>query len=165
MNSEKRKGITMRKILFAMLMGVLLVGLAKAQEMTGSVAEKAKKEVLKIETEKLGDLKQNGSEAADWFDRVDDDGMILVRADGLIETKSEHEAKLRSSESAIVTMKQSDHRARVFADGNVVVVTYKQTGQTVGQDGPSDGVTEDVWIKKDGRWMRILHSLQRVAKH
>jgi hypothetical protein len=155
----------MRRILFATLMGVLLVGLAKAQEMTGPVAEKAKKEVLMIETEKLGDLKQNGSEAADWFARVDDDGMILVSADGVIETKSEHEAKLRSSESAIVTMKQYDHRARVFADGNVVVVTYKQTGQTVGQGGPSDGVTEDVWIKKDGKWMRILHSLQRVAKH
>jgi len=155
----------MRRILFATLMGVLLVGLAKAQEMTGPVAEKAKKEVLMIETEKLGDLKQNGSEAADWFARVDDDGMILVSADGVIETKSEHEAKLRSSESAIVTMKQYEHRARVFADGNVVVVTYKQTGQTVGQGGPSDGVTEDVWIKKDGKWMRILHSLQRVAKH
>ena len=155
----------MRRILFATLVGVLLVGLAKAQEMTGPVAEKAKKEVLMIETEKLGDLKQNGSEAADWFARVDDDGMILVRADGIIETKSEHEAKLRSSEAAIVAMKQYDHRARVFADGNVVVVTYKQTGQTVGQGGPSDGVTEDVWIKKDGKWMRILHSLQRVAKH
>ncbi len=155
----------MRRILFAMLVGVLLAGLAKAQEMTGPVAEKAKKEVLKIETEKLGDLKQNGSEAADWFDRVDDDGMILASADGVIETKSEHEAKLRSSESAIVTMKQYDHRARVFADGNVVVVTYKQTGQTVGQGGSSDGITEDVWIKKDGKWMRILHSLQRVAKH
>ena len=155
----------MRRILFAMLVGVLLVGLAKAQEMTGPVAEKAKKEVLMIETEKLGDLKQNGSEAADWFDRVDDDGMILASADGVIETKSEHEAKLRSRESAIVTIKQYDHRARVFADGNVVVVTYKQTGQTVGQGGPSDGITEDVWIKKDGKWMRILHSLQRVAKH
>jgi hypothetical protein len=155
----------MRRILFAMLVGVLLVGPVKAQEMAGPVAEKAKKEVLTIETEKLGDLKQNGSEAADWFARVDDDGMILASADGVIETKSEHEAKLRSSESAIVTMKQYDHRARVFADGNVVVVTYKQTGQTVGQGGPSDGVTEDVWIKKDGKWMRILHSLQRVAKH
>ena len=155
----------MRRILFATLVGVLLVGPVKAQEMAGPVAEKAKKEVLMIETEKLGDLKQNGSEAADWFARVDDDGMILASADGVIETKSEHEAKLRSSESAIVTMKQYDHRARVFADGNVVVVTYKQTGQTVGQGGPSDGVTEDVWIKKDGKWMRILHSLQRVAKH
>jgi hypothetical protein len=155
----------MRRILFATLVGVLLVGPVKAQEMTGPVAEKAKKEVLMIETEKLGDLKQNGSEAADWFARVDDDGMILASADGVIETKSEHEAKLRSRESAIVTMKQYDHRARVFADGNVVVVTYKQTGQTVGQGGPSDGITEDVWIKKDGKWMRILHSLQRVSKH
>src|SRR6266404_1640621 len=108
----------MRRILFATLAGVLLVGLAKAQEMTGPVAEKAKKEVLKIETEKLGDLKQNGSEAADWFDRNDDAGMIMAGSDGLIETKSEHEAKLRSSQTAIVTMKQYDHRVRIFGDGN-----------------------------------------------
>jgi hypothetical protein len=33
----------MRRILFAMLVGVLLVGLAKAQEMTGPVAEKLKR--------------------------------------------------------------------------------------------------------------------------
>lgn len=155
----------MRRILFTMLVGVLLAGVAKAQEMTGPLAEKAKQEVLKIETEKLGDLKQNGSEAADWFARVDDDGMILASADGVIETKSEHEAKLRSSEAALVTMKQYDHRVRVFADGNVVVVTYKQVGQSVGQGAPSDGITEDVWIKKNGKWLRILHSLQRVAKH
>ncbi len=155
----------MRRIFLPILAGVLLVGLVKAQEMAGPVAEKAKKEVLQIETEKLGDLKQNGSEAADWFARVDDDGMIMANADGTIETKSEHEAKLRSSQSAIVSMKQYDHHARVFADGNVVVVTYKQTGQQAGQNGPSDGITEDVWIKKDGKWVRILHSLQRVAKH
>jgi hypothetical protein len=155
----------MPRILLSTLVAVSLVGSVKAQEMTGEVAGKGKQEILKIEQEKLGSLKQNGSAAADWFDRYDDDGMITAGSDGLIETKAEHKARLRSSEVAIVTMKQYDHRIRIFANGNVAVVTYKETGQLVGQREPHDGVTEDVWIKKDGQWRRILHSQQRVVKH
>src|ERR1700722_7552852 len=49
-NSAIRRTITMRRIFLPILAGVLLVGLVKAQEMAGPAAEKAKKEVLQIET-------------------------------------------------------------------------------------------------------------------
>jgi hypothetical protein len=156
----------MRRIPVLMLLGCLLVGVhfIKAQESTGPAAEKSKQEVLKIETDKVDNsLKHNGDSAADWFDRYDDEAMIMAGSDGLVETKAQHEARLRSSEVAIISMHQYDHQARVFLDGKVVLLTYKQTGQMVGQSEPHDGVTEDVWINKDGKWVRILHSNQRVA--
>jgi hypothetical protein len=155
----------MRGILLSMIAVISLVDFAGAQEMTGGGAEKAKQEVLKIEQDKLGHLRQNGPEAADWFDRYDDDGMINAGSDGNIETKTEHEAKIRSNQLAIVTVKQYDYRVRIFANGNIAIVTYKVKGQRVGQPEPLDGVAEDVWINKDGNWLRILHSTQRVVEH
>src|SRR4029077_12135062 len=96
------RAIAMRGILLSMIAVISLVDFAGAQEMTGGGAEKAKQEVLKIEQDKLGHLRQNGPEAADWFDRYDDDGMINAGSDGNIETKTEHEAKIRSNQLAIV---------------------------------------------------------------
>ena len=154
----------MRRILLSVLVAGSLVGTLGAQEMTGEVAEKARAEVLKIETDKLGGLRQNGSPAADWFTRYNDDGSILANPDGTIETKTEHADRLRSKQVALVSMKQYDHRIRIFAGGNVALVTYKERGQLVGQQHPVDGVTNDVWIKKDGAWQRILHSEHYLAK-
>lgn len=155
----------MRGILLSMIAVVSSVGFAGVQQMTGGRAEKAKQEVLKIEKDKLGDLRQNGSEAADWFDRYDDDGMINAGSDGNIETKAEHEAKIRSKQQAIVMVKQYDYRVRIFANGNIAIVTYKVKYQRVAQLRREDAVAEDVWINKDGKWLRILHSTQRVVKH
>ena len=155
----------MRGILLSMIAVVSLVGFAGAQEMTGGLAEKAKQEVLKIEQDKIGNLLQNGSEAADLFDRYDDDGMINAGSDGNIETKAEHEAKIRSKQQAIVMVKQYDYRVRIFANGNIAIVTYKVKYQRVAQLRREDAVAEDVWINKDGKWLRILHSTQRVVKH
>src|ERR1700681_96087 len=97
----------MRRILLSMLLAVSLVGLVKAQEMTGDAAENDKKEILKIEQDKLDALRKDGlrknaSAAADWFHRYDDDGMIMVNLDGTITTKAEHEPKLRSHAAPVI---------------------------------------------------------------
>jgi len=159
------KAIAVRGILLLMIAVVSLVGFAGAQEMTGRRAEKAKQEVLKIEQDKLGDLLQNGSEAADWFDRYDDDGMINAGSDGNIETKTEHEAKIRSKQQAVAMVKQYDYRIHMFANANIAIVTYKAKYQRVAHPEPIAAVAEDVWINKDGKWLRILHSTQRVVEH
>lgn len=155
----------MQKLILSMLLAASWVVPVRAQEMTGEAAERAKSEVLKIEREKLGGLRQNGSTAADWFNRYNDDSMVLANPDGTIETKADHADRLRSKQVAIVSMKQYGRRVRVFAGGNVALVTYKETGQLVGQSHPVDGVTTDVWIKKDIGWQRILHSEHYILKH
>jgi ketosteroid isomerase-like protein len=154
----------MPRILLSMLLAGSLVGFVKAREITGDKAEEAKKEIAKIEQGKLITLRNNGPDAADWFHRYDDDDLVMTVRDGSTETKAEHEPKLRFNQVAIVSMKQYDHRVRVFGNGDVAVVTYKQIGQLEGQAHPSEGVTTDVWVKEDGGWQRVVHNVHQVVK-
>ena len=72
-----------------MLLGCLLVGvLLRRKRKYRPLLEKSKQEVLKIETDKVDNsLKHNGDSAADWFNRYDDDAMIMAGSDGLVETR------------------------------------------------------------------------------
>jgi hypothetical protein len=156
--------IAMRITILVFLFSFILPGLARGKEESGPAAEKVKTEILKIEMEKLNGLRQNGSVAADWFHRYSDVDQVHTSHDGSVETTAEHEAKLSSSQVAIVTMKQFDYRVRVFENGNVAVVTYKQIGQLQGQLHPVEGVATDVWVKEDVGWQRVVHSSHQLIK-
>lgn len=154
----------MRKVLLLSLVAVSVIGLTKAKEETGPAAEEVKKEILKIEQDKLLSLRQNGPASADWFHRYCEPDSIMTSENGRIETKAEHEARLRTKQVAIVSMNQYDHRIRVFQNGTVAVVTYRQMGQLEGQDHPIEGVATDVWVKEAEGWQRIVHNTHAVVK-
>src|SRR5258708_40320990 len=61
---QKRRSATMRKILLATLLTLSLPGMIAAQAITGEKAETTKKEILKIEDEKVADSIKVGSERA-----------------------------------------------------------------------------------------------------
>jgi hypothetical protein len=61
----------MRRIVFAALLIVSFTGALRAQEVTGAKAESVKKEIMKIEDEKVAGLLRGGSEPVDWIVKYD----------------------------------------------------------------------------------------------
>ena len=153
----------MRGVLVSILLAAMCASIAQAEEMTGEAAEKAKQEIIKIETAKVGTLLKNGSTAADWFDRNNDASAIVVGADGSVDNKPEHLAKLRSNTIGADSLKQYGHRVRVFNNGNTAIVVYKIDAKLIGAAHAVQGDTAvDVWVKDNGNWQRVLHSVHRI---
>ena len=156
----------MRRIPLTVLLAVSLVGFVRAQEETGDKAEEVKKEILKLEDEKLAATLGSSTENADWFERNDADDIAYTFDNGSTPTKPVHDAQIRSGEVKVLSMKQGGFHVRVYGNGTMAVVSYWQRGsvQFNGKAHARDLRPTDVWHKfPDGRWRRIAHSLSSVS--
>jgi len=156
----------MKKLLLAILLAVSLPGMITAQAVTGEKAEAAKKEILKIEDEKVAGLLRGGSEPVDWIKQYDAEDVAQTNVDGSSPTKAEIEAGLEPGVFKMHSMKQDGHRFRVYDNGNVAVVTYHALGvlERNGKVTPRESNFSDVWVKQNGTWLRILHAEREIVK-
>jgi hypothetical protein len=163
---QKWRRATMRKFLLATLLAVSLPGMIAAQAVTGEKAETAKKEILKIEDEKVAGLLRGGSEPVDWIKQYDAEDVAQTNIDGSSPTKTEIEAGLEPGIFKMHSMKQDGHRFRVYDNGNVAVVTYHALGvlERNGKVTPRESNFSDVWVKQNGAWLRVLHAEREIVK-
>ena len=156
----------MRKFLIAILLAALLPGMAAAQAITGEKAEQVKKEIMKIEDEKVAGLLRGGSEPVDWIKQYDAEDVAQTNIDGSSPTKTEIEAGLQPGVFKMHSMKQDGHRFRVYDDGKVAVVTYHALGvlERNGKVTPRESNFSDVWVKQNGAWLRVLHAEREITK-
>ena len=156
----------MRRILFAALLAVSLAGVVYAQEVTGAKAEAVKKEIMKIEDEKVAGLLRGGSEPVDWIVKYDAEDIAQTEIDGRNTTKAQIEAALQPGVFKMISMKQDGHRIQVYDDGNVAVVNYHALGviERNGKTTNRESRFTDVWVKQKGAWLRVLHEERELPK-
>ena len=156
----------MSKYLFAALLAGSLAGIIAAQAITGQKAETVKKEIMKIEDDKVAGLLKGGSEPVDWIRRYDADDIAQTNIDGSTPTKADVEAGLQPDVFKMHSMNQDGHRFRVYDNGNVAVVTYHALGvlERNGKVTPRESNFSDVWVKQNGAWIRVLHNEREIAK-
>jgi len=156
----------MRRILFPMLLAMFIPGVVHAQAITGPKAEEVKKEILKIEDEKVSGLLRGGSEPVEWIKQYDAEDIAQTNIDGSSPTKAQIEAGLQPGVFKMHSMKQDGHRFRVYDNGNVAVVTYHALGvlERNGKVTPRESNFSDVWVKQNGAWLRVLHAEREMAK-
>jgi ketosteroid isomerase-like protein len=157
----------MQRIPLAIMFAVSLVSLVKAQEMTGEKAERVKKEILEMDQEKVTSLVGPPSIAADWSRRVDADGIAFTSADGSMITNAEHIAQLRSGERKALSLKDSDLRVHVYANGDTAVLTYRAdtTIELKGTASTRRTRITDVYVKENGAWRRVVHHVTSLPTH
>jgi hypothetical protein len=157
----------MQRILSVMLLMVSMVGSVNAKEETGPVADEARKEILKMELDKVPILLEGGAITADWFDRVNDDDLVYVEPRAGVRTKAQVEEQWRSKGRKTVTNHQYDHRVRIYGNGTVGVMSYLGDTEVIGKAGDkimkSHTVTTDVWIKQDEKWKRLVHHVSLLG--
>ena len=85
----------MRRIIFAALLALSFAGAVCAQEVTRAKAEAVKKEIMKIEDEKVAGLLRGGSEPVDWIVKYDAEDIAQTSVDGSTPNKAQIEAGLQ----------------------------------------------------------------------
>jgi hypothetical protein len=169
---EKRSEAAMRRLIFSIMLTVLMVSFAKAQETTGNTAEEVKKEILKLEHEKVQALMANGPDCADWFVRHEADSDVRISGNGAKDTKAQAVTRMRTSQKRVFSLNQYDEQVHVYGNGGngtTAVVSYLQVGtRAKEQEGkPStddtkrsttEGAGTDVWVKVDGQWWFVVHT-------
>ena len=156
----------MRRIFFAAILAASLAGAVCAQEVTGAKAEAVKKEIMKIEDEKVAGLLRGGSEPVDWIVKYDAEDIAQTSVDGSTPNKAQIEAGLQPSVFKMHSMKQDGHHFRIYDDGNVAVVTYHALGviERNGKSVKRENVFTDVWVKQKGAWLRVVHQERDMPK-
>jgi uncharacterized protein DUF4440 len=156
----------MRKVLLVTLLELSLAGTMAAQAVTGEKAEAVKKEIMKIEDEKVAGLLRGGSEPVDWIKQYDAEEVAQTNIDGSSPTKAEIEDGLKPGVFKMHSMKQDGHRFRVYDNGNVAVVTYHALGvlERNGKVTPRESNFSDVWVKQNRAWLRVLHAEREITK-
>lgn len=160
------------------VVGILLVGsiggVAKAQEAKGEMAERVKKEILRLEDEKAKALMSTSSDephAAEWLQRVDADDMAYVRPDGTMLTNTELIAQFRGGIHKTYSVKTFNQHVRVYGnggDGTTAVVTYinESDGEhnhgSHGERYANRTMATDVFFKANGVWRYVLHDRSPV---
>jgi hypothetical protein len=141
---------------------LFLTGFARAQD-TRFRDEQIKKEILKIETDKMPILLKGGPEYAEYFDRYDADGVVITLPDGSLQTKAEASDSYRTGEFKVLEMKQFDYQVHVH-NGSTAVLTYHGIGifETKGKASKVDLIFDDVWVNQHGHWLRIVHNLHNA---
>jgi hypothetical protein len=156
----------MRKIPFAVLPIVLFAGVVCAQDVTGAKADAVKKEIMKIEDEKVAGLLRGGSEPVDWIVKYDAEDIAQTSVDGSTPNKAQIEAGLQPGVFKMHSMNQDGHRFRVYDDGKVAVVTYHALGviERNGKVANRENLFTDVWVKQKGAWLRVVHQERDMPK-
>ena len=146
----------MKKVLFSMLLIVSMVGIVKAQETTGAKADQVKKEIIKLEEEKLAILRKNNvQDSVDYYKRTEVDNPTFVREDGRSFTKAQHADNTRAANAKFVSVTQEDPQIHVYLDGQVAIINYKQIETFANKVDTHEDT--DFWVKIGGVWRRAGH--------
>jgi hypothetical protein len=157
----------MRRFLLTILLIASFVGFIKAQETTGDVAAAVKKEIIELERQKEQALKSNGSIAADFLDLHDVDNIDYTGPDGDHITKADLVAEWRTGVRKVLQTNHSnqyDYQVHLYGNGSVAVVTYlsDQTLRRKDKVTTARQTITEVFIKQDGMWRTLIHSVHRI---
>jgi ketosteroid isomerase-like protein len=157
----------MQRLVVTILLTLSLVGFVKAQENPTSKAdtdEEVKKEMLKYENDLVDALREGGSVAADFLNRVDTDDEVLV-SNGKMSTKANLVDGWRSGEHKQLSVDHYDFRVHVYGDTAVVTFSGNNVTENKGKVSHSSYVDTDVLVKQQGVWRRVVHDVNSVPAH
>jgi hypothetical protein len=148
-------------VLLLILLAVPLSSVKVKAQQTGETDEEIKKEITKLEQDKIPILLKGGPTAAEWWERVNTDDVIASSAsDGSISTKADNEAAFRTNKRVMGSVNLHDILIHVY-NKDTVVFNCLNTNSSKGPDGKFVTHTirqTDVWVKRDGKWLRVLHA-------
>ena len=137
----------------------LLLGQSKAQN-AGGPSGKTEEEIQKLHN-KLIQAQLNSDIAA--LDRLWADDHIFTNPLGVVQTKAQRLAEMKSGGRRLEAFSIADVEVRAYGD---TAVTSRATlkGQRQGQDisGQYRGI--DVYVKKQGRWQVVAAQATRIAQ-
>lgn len=159
-----------RVLLFAAL-ALSLAGYVKAQEATGPKAEEVKKEIIKLEEDKLKAFQSTGTShnfCPDWVKSYDAEHMVHINANGTEDTKAGLMRDVQNGNRKLLSARYGPQDIRVYGDGGngtTAVTTYSTFYDIELYSKRSDNEKHnvvDVWVNRDGKWWLVVHSVHAL---
>lgn len=152
----------MKNIAIAVSVAVLVFAVAvwaqiPAQTETGSVEQ----ELIKLEKE-LADAWAKRD--VEFFDRVIADDFTWTAPYGIVSTKAQSLATLKSGEDVVTSWVVDEMKVRVYGDAAVITgrSTIKETYK--GEDVSGQYRWTDTWAKRSGRWQCVAGHSSEIAQ-
>jgi hypothetical protein len=148
----------MKRISFAVGLVVLVFGVAMlARTQTESVEQ----ELIKLENAWNDALIKQ-----DWafIDKILADDFIHTDSDGVVQTKAQTMASLKSGEELVTYAVNDDFRVRVYGDAAVVTLRIAEKSKSKGKDISEQVRVTDTFIKLAGRWQVVAEHASRIAQ-
>jgi ketosteroid isomerase-like protein len=127
-----------------------------AQQKSGSVEQ----ELLKLEQDW-----NNAIIRSDWafLDSIWADDSTETDSEGVIWTKAQSLASLKSGGEIVTSMVPDDMKVRVYGDAAVVTGRLTMKSTFMGKDNSDERRWTDTWIRKAGRWQCVATQSSKVA--
>jgi ketosteroid isomerase-like protein len=154
----------MRRLFAVLLLTLVYLAPANAQATAGGkgdAVEETKQQVLRSEDQLNQALRENDG---DHVSKMCADELEWTNANGVLLTKDQMFADLRSGKQKNNSIEHQDVRAHVY--GTTVVVTGLSTSTYLynGKTHVGSRRFTNVWIKQSGRWLLIVHHVTPVAE-
>ncbi len=102
----------------------------------------------------------------DWafIDGILAEDYIGTNTDGIVKTKAQSLASLKSDETEVTSEVADDYRVRFYGDTAVVTFRIFEKSQLKGKDTSLLERVTDVWVKTAGRWQCVAEHASKIAQ-
>ncbi len=152
----------MKRIAIVAGLAVLVLAVAvSAQTPAQTEIEHATQELITLENGWNDALVKH-----DWafLDQILADDYISTDSDGIVSTKAQAMANLKSGEIVITSAVADDFKVRVYGDAAVVTFRNAEKSQSKGKDTSGQERITDTWVKLAGRWQVVAEHVSRIAQ-
>jgi ketosteroid isomerase-like protein len=91
------------------------------------------------------------------------DDLIYTHSNGLVESKSEYLARLKSGEQKYSSLNLVNPTIRIFGDTAVMNTQIRMQGATKGVPFDNTLFMIHVWVRQGGMWKLVAHQTTRKA--
>jgi hypothetical protein len=152
----------MKRIAIVAGLAVLVLAVAvSAQTPAQTEIEHATQELITLENGWNDALVKH-----DWafLDQILADDYISTDSDGIVSTKAQAMANLKSGEIVVTSAVADDFKVRVYGDAAVVTFRNAEKSQSKGKDTSGQERITDTWVKLAGRWQVVAEHVSRIAQ-
>jgi len=148
----------MKSVAFAVSVAFLVIGtasVAKAQ------TESAEQELINLEN---GWAEALVKRDVAFLDRILADDFMTTSSRGIVSTKAQILAGVKSSAYVYISITLDDIQVRIY--GDVAMVTGRNTVKSMrnGRDISGQERWTDTWIRHDGRWQAVATHNSKIAQ-
>ena len=111
--------------------------------------------VMQLENERVPALVRGDTA---FIERVYADDYVVTGANGLVRTRGQVIADMKSGVQTFESMKNDDVKVRAYGDTAIVTGRTTQKGQYKGQPSLSPTMFTRVYVRQDGQWRLVANS-------
>ena len=145
----------MKRSLVTLVLLVVMVAVSSCGTSPEQTAADVEQAVMQLENERIPALLRSDTA---FIERVYADDYVVTGANGVVRTRAQVIADMKSGVQTFESMKSDDVKVRAYGDTAIVTGRTTQKGQYKGQPSLSPTMFTRVYVRRDGQWQLVANS-------